>query len=492
MSRLAAHRLVAGVDCSTQRTKVIVVDPDEGQLAASGSAAHTVHRDGPRSESDPQGWLHALGDALATTGRASEIASIAIAAQQLGLVVLDSAGRPLRRAILWDDTRSAREARELEEALGGAQAWVKRVGSLPKPGLTVASWAWLRRHEPHVAEQVATVRLPHDYLTERLTGMGVTDRGDASGTGWWSVRHNDYAPEVLDLPLIGLGIEQLPVVLGPDTAAGETNRAAADAIGLCAGTLVAGGTGDNMAAALALAVEPGQPVLSLGTSGTLYVRSSVPAADPTGRIFAHASASGDHLPLACTLNATTAVDRVAELLGTHRDDVPQRTNVVVMPYFGGERLPDYPNATGTITGLDHATTRGEILLATYEGVAASLLEALDVLAEQSSGIPADAPITLIGGGARGRVWRRTIQRFSGRALQVPEMSELVAWGAAAQAAAVLDGTDAVSVARRWRVARGTFLPPVPIDESQLARIAAVRSAAEPLNQSHWSTGNQET
>lgn len=473
--------LVAGVDCSTQSTKVVVIDPDDGRLFASGSAPHAVRRRGSGSETDPRQWWQALVAALAETGCRDRIASISVAAQQLGLVTLDAAGEPLRPAILWEDTRSGVEAEELAIAFGAERAWQDRVASLPRAGLTVASWAWLRRHEPDTVARVARIRLPHDFLTERLTGNAVTDRGDASGTGWWSVEHEQYASEVLALSSVGVREDQLPTVLGPDTVAGEVTPAAAQATQLPPGTMVASGTGDNMAAALALALEPGEPVISLGTSGTAYLRSTVPAHDPTGRVFAHASASGDHLPLACTLNATQAVDRVAALFGLGREDVPDRTSAVVMPYFGGERLPDYPDARATITGLDHDTTAGEILLATYQGVAASLLEALDVLDQHSSGLDPQAPLLLVGGGARGPVWRRTILALSGRDVVVPDTDDLVAWGAAAQAAAVLEGSTSSEVARRWNLRRGLSLPAMPRDDEQLARIAAIRDRADPLN-----------
>ncbi len=475
------HGLVAGVDCSTQATKVVVVDADSGTLVASGRVANEVFRKGAASETDPRNWWEALAGALAQTGCTGEIAAVSVAAQQLGIVVLDASHRPLRRAILWDDTRSAPAADELRQLLGGPIAWAEAVGTQPMAGLSVASWAWLRRAEPAIAENTAYIRLPHDFLTERLTGNGVTDRGDASGTGWWSSRRESYVPEVLELPIVQLDISMLPRVLGPDEPAGELTREAAAHTGLPTGIPVACGTGDNMSAALALAITPGTPVISLGTSGTAYMRSEHAPSDPTGQVFADASASGDHLPLTCTLNATLAVDNLARMLGLSRDDVAEQTGVVVMPYLSGERLPDYPYARGTITGIDHATTAGEILLASIEGVAYSLVRSLDTLGLNSSGIEPDAPIILVGGGAKGRIWQQAIGRLSGRALQIPRCEELVAWGAATQAAAILLGESAVDVARRWKIADGDRIPPLPLDHEAIDRIARVREASHPLN-----------
>ncbi|MEX0676631.1 MAG: FGGY family carbohydrate kinase, partial [Pirellulales bacterium] len=264
------RRLVAGVDCSTQATKVVVIDVDEGKLIAGGRVAHDVFRSGAASETDPENWWDALAAALAQTECVDEVDSISVAAQQLGVVALDADFRPLRRAILWDDTRSAHAAAELQMALGGPDAWAESVGTQPLAGLSVASWVWLRGAEPNAAGETAFIRLPHDFLTERLTGNGVTDRGDASGTGWWSSRRESYVQEVLDLPLVQVDTGMLPRVLGPHDQAGEVTGKAASHTGLRLGIPVACGTGDNMSAALALAVAQGTPVISLGTSGTAY------------------------------------------------------------------------------------------------------------------------------------------------------------------------------------------------------------------------------
>jgi xylulokinase len=462
--------LVAGVDCSTQATKVLVVDPDDGRMVASGRAPHEVTGTEGARETDPEVWWEALRAALAETGRASEVGAISVAGQQHGLLVTDDAGRPLRPAVLWNDTRSAPDAAELRDALG-ADAWAERVGVVPVPSFTATRWAWLRRTEPEVAAATRAIRLPHDWLTERLCGRAVTDRGDASGTGWWSTRDEDYSGEVLDL--VSLDRALLPEVLGPVEAAGEARE-----LGLHAGALVGPGTGDNMGAALGLGLRPGEAVVSLGTSGTAYAAMTERAVDPSGLIAGFADAAGGFLPLAATLNCTLAVDRVAGWLGLERDAVAERTAVTVLPYLDGERTPNLPRAAGTIAGLRHDTEPGQILLAAYEGAVASLVEALDLLAAVGSGLDPDAPVVLIGGGARGRVWQQTVARLAGRAVVVPDAEELVALGAAAQAAAVLTGEPAGEITRRWDTRRGaTVEPPASPDVETLARIRGVREAA---------------
>lgn len=441
--------LVAGVDCSTQGTKVLVVDAATGGTVAEGRAPHVVTGSDGARETEPALWWEALRDSLAETGLAAEVEAISIGAQQHGLVVLGEDGRPLRPAVLWNDVRAAPDAAELVEAFGGPERWVEETGVVPVAAITIAKWAWLRRAEPEVAAAVAAVRLPHDHLTERLTGVAVTDRGDASGTGWWSPHTGAYTEATLALDAVRLDPALLPRVLGPDEVAGEVTRAAAAATGLRPGTLVGPGTGDNMAAALGLGLTAGTPVLSLGTSGVAYAVSEQPTIDPSGTVDGFADATGRFLPLACTLNCTLAVDRIAGWFGLDREDAAPETDVVVLPYLDGERTPNLPHAAGTIAGLRHDTTPPQILRAAYEGAVETLLAALDRIDRSGAPIAPDAPIVLIGGGARGRTWRDVVAELSGRAVHVPAVGELVAHGAAAQAAALLTGEQPVDVARRW-------------------------------------------
>jgi xylulokinase len=468
-------RLIAGVDSSTQATKVLVVDADTGRVEASGRAGHTVTGEHGARETDPRTWWDALRQALAATGRAAEIEGIAIAGQQHGLVALGADREPLRPAMLWNDTRSAAQAAELARTVG-AERLADRVGSRPVASFTITKWAWLRAEEPAVADAAVAIRLPHDYLTERLTGEGVTDRGDASGTGWWSTADGTYAADILGLPGIGIDEAMLPRVLGPFEVAGQVTAAAAAELGLRAGIPVGPGTGDNMAAALGLGLSQGQVALSLGTSGTAFAVSSRRPADPTGIVAGFADASGRFLPLACTLNCTLAIDRVATLFGLDRDAVEPSGETVVLPWLDGERTPDLPRAAGTIAGIRHGTTGGQVLMAAYEGAIASLLEAVDAIAEQSGGLDPAAPLVLVGGGARGTTWVDVVRRLSGRPVLIPAAEELVALGAAVQAAAILGGEDPATVAAGWCTSQGTAHEPMRRDDERLERIRAVRAA----------------
>ncbi|MET8570294.1 xylulokinase [Streptomyces sp. NPDC004783] len=466
--------LVVGVDSSTQSTKALVVDAATGRVVASGQAPHTVSS-GAGRESDPRQWWDALRTALRQCGEAAhEAAAVSVAGQQHGLVTLDADGEPVRPALLWNDVRSAPQARRLVEELGGAKVWADRTGSVPGASFTVTKWAWLAEHEPEAARAVRAVRLPHDYLTERLTGEGTTDRGDASGTGWWASGPESYDEDVL--ARVGLDPALLPRVVRPGEVAG-TVRDSHD-LPFSRGTLVAAGTGDNAAAALGLGLRPGVPVMSLGTSGTVYAVSRRRTADPTGTVAGFADARGDWLPLACTLNCTLAVDRVAALLGLDREAVEPGTDVTFLPYLDGERTPNLPHSSGLLYGLRHDTSAGQLLQAAYDGAVHSLLGALDLVLDADA--DPSAPLLLIGGGARGAAWQRTVRRLSGRPVRIPEAKELVALGAAAQAAGLLTGEDPAAVARRWNTAAGPVLDAVERDEATLARIAGVVSDAARL------------
>ncbi|MFF8780659.1 xylulokinase [Streptomyces sp. NPDC015140] len=466
--------LVVGVDTSTQSTKALVVDAATGRVVASGQAPHTVSS-GAGRESDPRQWWDALGEALRQCGDAAhEAAAVSIGGQQHGLVTLDAQGEPVRPALLWNDVRSAPQARRLIEELGGPKSWAERTGSVPSASFTVTKWAWLAEHEPDAVRAAKAVRLPHDYLTERLTGEGTTDRGDASGTGWWASGTEAYDEDILTR--VGLDPALLPRVVRPGEVAGTVR----DGHGLpfTKGTLVAAGTGDNAAAALGLGLRPGVPVMSLGTSGTVYAVSRRRPADPTGTVAGFADARGDWLPLACTLNCTLAVDRVATLLGLDREAVEPGTEATLLPFLDGERTPNLPHSSGLLHGLRHDTTAGQLLQSAYDGAVHSLLNALDLVLDADA--DPSAPLLLIGGGARGGAWQETVRRLSGRPVQIPEAKELVALGAAAQAAGLLTGEDAAAVARRWNTAAGPVLDAVERDEATLARITGVLSDARPL------------
>ncbi len=458
--------LVLGVDSSTQSTKVELRDADDGTLVGSAQAPHpAVHP--PASEQDPESWWEALclAVAQATADGSHDVAAISVAAQQHGMVVLDGAGRPLRDAKLWNDTESAPEAAAMVAELGAAW-WTARTGSVPVAAFTVTKLAWLARHEPDTARVVHSVLLPHDYLTYRLTGRRVTDRGDASGTGYFDPTGDAWLPDLLE-QVVGAGawLERLPEVLGPTESAGPVDGPGLVALDLGPVGKVGPGTGDNMAAALGLGLTPGQACVSIGTSGTVYTRSGSSVTDPTGAVAGFADATGGFLPLVCTLNATRVTGAVARLLGVTPAGLDElalaaasgASGVTLLPYFDGERTPDRPDATGTIAGIRADVDREDLARAAFEGVVCGLLDGLDALSDV---VPLDdGPLLLVGGGARSAAFRRFLADLSGRPVLVPQVEEAAATGAAVQAAAVLTGRPLDEVQSAWGVGGGVLVEP---------------------------------
>jgi xylulokinase len=452
--------LVAGVDSSTQSCKLEVRDADTGELVRSGHRPHPPTMP-PRSEQEPSVWWDALSSLLEEHGR--DVAAIAVAGQQHGMVVLDEARRVLRPAKLWNDTESAPDAAALVERWG-ARRWADVIGTVPVASITITKLAWLREHEPEHFARVAHVLLPHDWLTLQLTGEISTDRGDASGTGYWSPSLEAYVPDAFGL--VDLDPAVAPAVLAPGATAGTSGD-----------LVVAAGTGDNMGAALGLGLAEGDVAISLGTSGTVFAVSGHPTSDATGAVAGFADATGRFLPLACTLNATKVTDEIAHLLGRTRDEfemlalgaAPGARGVVVLPYLDGERTPNLPDATGTISGLRSDTSPAQLARAAYEGVVCHVLEALDALTR--AGVPTDrGRLLVVGGGARSRVYPQLAADLAQRAVAVPEAAEYVARGACIQAAAALAERDVADVARAWAPDTSFIEPDLDVDA------ASVRSA----------------
>lgn len=340
------QQLVAGVDSSTQSCKVVIRDLHTGKLVRSGAARH---RRG--TEIDPQVWRSAFDEAVHQAGGLDDVVALSIAGQQHGMVALDERGAVVRNAILWNDTRSARDAVDLISELGngnereGKRRWADRTGSVPVASLTVTKIRWMATHEPDNLARTAAVALPHDWLTWDLLGGNdintlVTDRSDASGTGYYSAQDNEYCKDLLEL---AAGAEfadrvRLPWVASPARRVSEVKI---DGRNLVIGP----GAGDNAGAALGLGLKPGEVAISIGTSGVVSLVSAVATHDPEGYVTGFADASGNYLPLVCTLNASRVVDTFRALLNMSHAEFsraalcapPGAEGLVVVPYFEGER-----------------------------------------------------------------------------------------------------------------------------------------------------------
>jgi xylulokinase len=465
--------LVAGVDSSTKSTKVVIVDSDDGTIVASATSRHPATSP-PRSEQDPMTWWRALAKAWSACGPLTrEVKAISIAAQQHGLVALDGDGEAVHRAKLWNDSESAAQSSALTQQLG-AEEWATRCGSVLTPSFTITKLAWLRETRPDAFAAIRRVLLPHEWLTWQLLGCparALGDRGDASGTGWWSPRSGEVDEGLLTL--VGGQREWLPEILAPGQSAGVATT-------VIRGATVGPGTGDNMGAALALGLTPGDVAISFGTSGTVFASSNTPTADPRGEVAGFADATGRFLPLVCTLNATKVTDWAVGLAGGKANDLdrigalapPGANGVVLVPYLDGERTPLLPTATGTLSGIRTSTSVADIVRASVEGVICGLLAGVDAL--ERCDVDVSGRVLAVGGGARSALYRQVLADLSAREVVTPDPAvDRVALGAAAQAAAVLNNTTPDSVGAHWARADHVVVLTEPrIDAAQSLEIRA--------------------
>jgi xylulokinase len=455
--------LVAGVDSSTQSCKVVIRDLDSGAVVRTGRAPHPSG-----TEVDPEAWWQALLGAVADAGGLEGVSAISIAGQQHGMVVLDAAGTVIRPALLWNDTRSAQAATDLIAEVG-AESFAQRTGTVPVASFTITKLRWLRDHEPDNAARVAAVALPHDWLTWRLRGFGpanpqlgelITDRSDASGTSYWDPATGDYDLDLVaralhpPLPRGNSGIRDLPIlptVLNPGARAGtvtgfpEFAEREADAGAAGLPIVVCAGMGDNAGAALGLGAKAGDVVVSLGTSGTVFAVTDRPVRDASGTVAGFADAAGGFLPLVATLNAARSLDAIAAVLGVDHAELgrlalsaqPGSDGLVLVPWFAGERTPNRPDATATLSGMTLAsTTRSNLARAAIEGMLCGLADGLDAVRAQ--GVVAER-ILLIGGAAQNSAVQAIAAQVFDVPVVVPEPGEYVALGAATQAAWALTG-----------------------------------------------------
>ena len=424
--------LVLGIDSSTQSTKALLVDADSGEVLEERRATHP---DG--TEVDPRTWLDAVDEAAGPLLERAD--ALAVGGQQHGMVLLDAEGEVVRDALLWNDTRSAPQAQALIEEMGGAQASVEEIGSLMVASFTASKLRWVRDTEPGSAERAARVMLPHDYVSLHLAEKGTaafTDRGDASGTGYYSTREEAWKPELVEAA-IGRGLELPRLPESPNEVMART----------AGGAAIAAGTGDNMGAALGLSLGPGDVSVSIGTSGVCAMVSETRPGDATGNVTGFADATGRFLPMTTTLNASRILEAGRALLGVSHEEMaelalasePGARGVTLLPYFDGERTPNRPDARATLTGMSTSTTREDVARAYVEGLLCSLADGIAALEERTGTAP--RRITLIGGGARSRAVQELAPAIFGREVTIAPDGEYVALGAARQAAWALAGTD---------------------------------------------------
>lgn len=397
-----------GIDIGTSGVKAILLGAD-GQVAAQATTPLTVSRPHDLwSEQDPDSWVAATEAAVLAlpADLRAQVAGAGLAGQMHGATVLGADDRPLRPAILWNDGRSFAECAELEAAVPGLPTMA---ANRAMPGFTAPKLAWLRRHEPALFAQVACVLLPKDYVRLALTGDKASDLSDSAGTLWLDVAARDWSDALL--AATGLTRAHMPRLHEGTEPTGVLRADVAQRWGM-ARIPVAAGAGDNAAGALGVGVvAEGDGMLSLGTSGVIFVATGALRANPARAVhaFCHALPATWH-QMSVHLSAASCLDWAAQLTGqpvpalleAAATVAPGTGSELFLPYLSGERTPhNDPHVRGALLGLSHDSTAARIGAAVLEGVAFAHADGLAALRDAGTRVER---LAVIGGGSRSRHW----------------------------------------------------------------------------------------
>jgi xylulokinase len=438
-----------GLDLGTSAVKATLIDGDQAVIGTS-SAPLEVSRPQPGwSEQNPLDWIaateRAIGALRAEHATAlAAVRGVGLSGQMHGATLLDKRDEPLRPCMLWNDTRAHHEAAELD-----ADARFRRItGNIVFPGFTAPKVAWVRRHEPRTFECVRRVLLPKDYLRLWLTGEHVAEMSDASGTSWLDTGARRWSAELL--AATELDERHMPSLVEGTAASGTLRRELASRWSLSGAAIVAGGAGDNAAAACGLgAVGDGAAFVSLGTSGVLFAanRAYAPNAASAVHTFCHALPSTWH-QMGVILSATDSLNWLATLTGATPaeltaslgEELAAPGRVTFLPYLGGERTPhNDASVRGVFVGLGHDSDRRALAQAVVEGVAFALCDSRDALRAAGTDIPR---VAAVGGGTRSRYWLQVLATALGVPVDVPAAGDFgAAFGAARLGLIAATGAD---------------------------------------------------
>jgi xylulokinase len=439
-------RYLLGVDVGTTGTKAVLCD-EQGTVRATATEEYPLYSPKPLwTEQEPEDWWRACVAAIGSVlGQANvepgALAGIGLSGQQHGSVFLDADGQVIRRALLWNDQRTAAECAEINERVG-AQRILELSGNAAMPGFTAPKILWLRNHEPQHYARVAHIVMPKDYIRYRLSGDLATDANEAAGTLLQETRTRAWSDEILyklDIPRAWLP----QICEGPELT-GRVSAVGAAASGLPVGLPIAAGGGDNGAAAIGTGViRPGTLSTSLGTSGVLFAYSDAPLIDPNGVIHTFCAdvpgayaligvtlaAGGSLRWLRDTLRASGATHLSYEAMLHAAAEVPPGADgLLFLPYISGERMPVLdPLARGAFVGLTARHSYGHLVRAVLEGVVFALRDCFDLM--QALGLPLHEAVA-IGGGARSALWRQIQADVYGIPLVTLNVEEGPAYGAA--------------------------------------------------------------
>lgn len=446
-------KTVLGIDCSTQSSTVVERNLDTGETISVSKSPHPVTHP-PNSEQHPKSWWSAFKENLKDIDR-SRVTAMSVAGQGHGLVVLDSENQIIRPAKLWNDTTSTKQSEELINSIG-VEKLVKKYGSVPLAAFTITKLAWLRENEPENFNKIAKVMLPHDYFNFKFTNVATTDRSDATGTGYFDINTDAWDLDGLNrIDKKENWASFLPKVLKPDEIAGRITQKIAKELELNEDVIIGSGSNDNQASALAYGViNPGDLMISLGTSGTAFSPSLKSVVDESGIISCMAHTVSGFLPLICTLNATKVTDLTAALLGVSVTDLSSMAlegssksdRPVMRPWIDGERTPNRPNSRALLANIDNQITRNDLARAAFEGVIFGILNGVNKL--KSFGIQTNR-IIVTGGGSKSNAYLQFLADALDMPIYTAPFEDAAGSGAAVQAAAAVLNLSLRDLVPEW-------------------------------------------
>lgn len=436
--------IVCGIDNGTQSTKVICYDVSSKKVVALGQSPHELitKSDGTR-EQKAEWWIEALKSSFdqIDPNIRQQIKAIGVSGQQHGFVPIDAEGNVLYNVKLWCDTSTTAECQEIAKKYGGNEQLLKDNCNLILPGYTAGKILWLKNHHKELYDKLDTILLPHDYLNFILTGEKTMEFGDASGTALLDIKERKWSQKLLKCIDEERDLSKcLPKLIQPNEIAGHVSKKASQLFGIPEGIIVSSGGGDNMQCAIGTGtVSNGVLIASLGTSGTLCGCSNKPIIDPQGNLAAFCSSTGSWLPLLCTMNCTVATELTRNMFHLSLDEINQESEkapigcdgVVMVPFFNGERTPNYPNGKGCICGLTPENMKKENI---YRASMESAIYGLKLGLDSFKNVGFDAKeIRLVGGGSKSQFWSQMVADVCNLPTVNPDIAEAAAFGAAIQA-----------------------------------------------------------
>jgi xylulokinase len=442
-----------GLDLGTSGVKAMLIDGDQKIIGAGHGTLDVSRPHSGWSEQAPADWIRATEDAISELKAAhprelSAVKGIGLSGQMHGATLLDGSDNVLRPCMLWNDTRSFKEAAALD-----ADPHFRTVtGNIVFPGFTAPKVVWVKNNEPETFAKVRKILLPKDYLRLWLSGEHISEMSDSAGTSWLDTGKREWSSDLLSAT--GLDESHMPSLVEGTDSAGTLRAELASKWSMGANVVIAGGAGDNAASACGMGtVSEGNAFVSLGTSGVLFAANAsyLPKPESAVHAFCHALPNTWH-QMGVILSATDALNwysgvagkSAADLTKELGEDLKAPTSVTFLPYLSGERTPhNDAKIRGVFTGLGHESSRAVLTQAVLEGVTFAIRDNLEALKSAGTSI---SRVTAIGGGSRSKYWLKSIATALGVPVDIPQDGDFgAAFGAARLGLIAATGADPVEV-----------------------------------------------